>query len=125
MILLNAYPYGERPPAGGAGRTFAAAAGVLALAAGGVLGLVDVACDLMERTLNPQGINMGINQGRAAGRACPSTCTPHLVPRWGGDTNFITVIGQVRIVPALLEPMWQRYRQTVKSLGLVDAASRA
>jgi ATP adenylyltransferase len=61
---------------------------------------------------------MGINQGRAAGAGVPQHLHGHLVPRWGGDTNFITVIGQVRIVPGALESMWERYRQTVLKLGL-------
>lgn len=72
-------------------------------------GLVDVAMDLVERTLNPQGVNVGINQGRAAGAGVPQHLHAHLVPRWGGDVNFMSVVGNVRVIPVSLETMWRRY----------------
>jgi ATP adenylyltransferase len=72
--------------------------------------LVDEAADLMERTLEPQGINIGINQGRAAGAGVPQHLHVHLVPRWGGDVNFMAAVGNVRVIPTSLESMTQRYR---------------
>lgn len=71
----------------------------------------------MERVLEPQGINVGINQGRAAGAGVPQHLHAHLVPRWGGDTNFISVVGQVRVIPASLEAMAERYRMGVRDSG--------
>ena len=79
--------------------------------------LVELACDLAERTLECQGLNMGINQGRAAGAGVPGHLHAHVVPRWGGDTNFITTVGQVRVVPQALDDMARRYRQTWASMG--------
>ncbi|MCC6662002.1 MAG: HIT domain-containing protein [Phycisphaerales bacterium] len=73
--------------------------------------LVDRGVDLMQRTLEPQGINIGINQGRAAGAGVPQHLHVHLVPRWGGDVNFMSVVGQVRVIPAALPAMWERYRR--------------
>ncbi len=73
--------------------------------------LVDLAADLMERTLQPQGINLGINQGRAAGAGVPQHLHAHLVPRWAGDVNYMTTIGNVRVSPASLEAMAERYRR--------------
>ena len=72
--------------------------------------LVELACDLAERTLECQGMNVGINQGRAAGAGVPSHLHVHVVPRWAGDTNFITTVGQVRVVPQALDDMARRYR---------------
>jgi ATP adenylyltransferase len=72
--------------------------------------LVELATDLMQRTLEPQGINIGINQGRAAGAGVPQHLHVHLVPRWGGDVNFMEVVGQVRVIPSSLEAMAARYR---------------
>lgn len=71
--------------------------------------LVEVAMDLMERTLCCQGINVGINQGRAAGAGVPGHLHVHLVPRWGGDVNFITTVAQIRVMPASLDAMYERY----------------
>lgn len=75
--------------------------------------LVERATDLMQRALNPQGVNIGINEGRAAGAGVPEHLHVHLVPRWSGDTNFITVVGNVRVVPDSLEKMYERYRVVV------------
>ncbi|MFZ4431224.1 MAG: HIT domain-containing protein [Phycisphaerales bacterium] len=118
MILLNAYPYASGHLLVALGEPAPRLLEYSPSQRADFWGLMDMACDLMERTLNPQGINMGINQGRAAGAGVPQHLHGHLVPRWGGDTNFITVIGQVRIVPGALESMWERYRQTALKLGL-------
>jgi ATP adenylyltransferase len=72
--------------------------------------LVALAADLMDRTLNPQGINYGINEGRAAGAGVPHHLHVHLVPRWGGDVNFMATVGNVRVIPSSLESMAARYR---------------
>ena len=74
--------------------------------------LVDSAADLIEKTLSPQGINIGVNQGRAAGAGVPQHLHVHLVPRWSGDVNFMSAVAQVRVLPTSLESMASRYRET-------------
>jgi ATP adenylyltransferase len=76
-----------------------------------------LANDLMQRTLEPQGVNIGINQGRAAGAGVPQHVHVHLVPRWGGDVNFMEVVGQVRVIPSSLEAMAGRYRRMWATLA--------
>jgi len=73
--------------------------------------LVDLAAELMQRTLEPQGVNIGINQGRAAGAGVPQHLHVHLVPRWNGDVNFMAAVGSVRVIPSSLEAMTQRFRE--------------
>ncbi len=73
--------------------------------------LVDLAAELMQRTLEPQGINIGINQGRAAGAGVPQHLHVHLVPRWNGDSNFMSAVGNIRVIPSSLEAMTQRFRE--------------
>jgi ATP adenylyltransferase len=51
-----------------------------------------------------------VNQGRAAGAGVPQHVHVHLVPRWGGDVNFMGVVGGVRIISFALEKMAERYR---------------
>ena len=72
--------------------------------------LVDLAADIIQRALAPQGLNIGINQGRAAGAGVPQHLHVHLVPRWSGDVNFMSSVCQVRMINASLDVMAARYR---------------
>ena len=79
--------------------------------------LLDAAVDLVETALEPQGINAGLNQGRAAGAGVPDHLHAHVVPRWAGDVNFISVVGQVRVIPSSLEAMAERMRAAWSGIG--------
>ncbi len=69
---------------------------------------------VLKRALSPQGFNLGTNLGRVAGAGVPGHLHQHVVPRWGGDTNFMSVVGDVRIVP---QAMGQLYEQLMRVVG--------
>lgn len=114
MIFLNRYPYsnGHLLVALGESRTRLLDYSEAERAA--MWKLVDRAMDLMERTLEPHGVNVGLNQGRAGGAGVPQHVHVHLVPRWGGDVNFMTTVGEVRVIPSSLDAMYERYRATLE-----------
>jgi ATP adenylyltransferase len=112
LILLNAYPYANGHLLVALGEARPTLLDYDPEQRAALWRLTELAADLMQLTLEPQGINIGINQGRAAGAGVPQHLHVHLVPRWGGDVNFMAVVGEVRVIPASLDSMARRYRET-------------
>ena len=109
MILLNRYPYANGHLLVALGDARPSLLDYDAGQRAALWALVDRAAALMQRVLEPQGVNIGVNQGRAAGAGVPCHLHVHLVPRWSGDTNFMSVVGAVRVMPASLDAMYERY----------------
>ncbi|HUT02114.1 MAG TPA: HIT domain-containing protein [Phycisphaerae bacterium] len=72
----------------------------------------------LSHALRAQGFNIGINVGRCAGAGLPGHLHIHVVPRWSGDTNFIAVFGDVRVIPESLRKLRERIRRAGEELGL-------
>lgn len=109
MILLNRYPYANGHLLVALGDARPTLLDYDAGQRAALWALVDRAAGLMRRVLEPQGMNIGVNEGIAGGAGVPGHLHVHLVPRWGGDTNFMTVVGGVRVIPAALEAVYGRY----------------
>ena len=62
----------------------------------------------IESAYEPDGLNMGANLGRAAGAGLPAHVHLHVLPRWSGDTNFMTSVAGARVMPETLQLSWKR-----------------
>ncbi len=82
--------------------------------------LLDVSVLVLRETMKPHGFNVGMNLGKAAGAGIEEHVHLHVIPRWEGDTNFMSVVGNVRVIPedlttttARLAPLFKKYAQEV------------
>jgi ATP adenylyltransferase len=65
---------------------------------------------VLRQVYHPDGLNLGINIGKAAGAGIAGHIHMHVLPRWVGDTNFMTVAGETRVLPEELGATWERLR---------------
>ena len=66
--------------------------------------------------MNPQGFNIGFNIGKCAGAGVPGHIHAHIVPRWNGDINFMTILGNVRIIPQAIEQAYAELQQAIAAV---------
>ncbi len=75
-----------------------------------IMSLQRLAFRLLRKVMNPEAFNGGLNVGRAAGAGITGHLHWHVVPRWNGDTNFMTVVNDVRVIPESLQAVYRRLK---------------
>jgi ATP adenylyltransferase len=107
FVMLNRYPYNNGhlmiiPQAHVASLTQ-----LTPPQAAELMALTTISEGILQRALQPHGFNIGLNLGTAAGAGIAEHLHMHVVPRWAGDTNYMTVVGDVRVIPQLLGETYQ------------------
>ncbi|MCP4589743.1 MAG: HIT domain-containing protein [bacterium] len=75
---------------------------------------------LLRETVKAQGFNVGVNLGHCAGAGLPDHMHVHVVPRWNGDTNYMAVLGDTRVIPDGLDSLYLTLTEKVKTLGIAN-----
>ena len=110
FLILNSFPYAPGHLMAVIKRHTGALveAGVAELS--DAMQLVQRAVTALTAEYRPDGFNVGLNLGRAAGAGIDDHLHIHVVPRWSGDSNFISVLDDTRVLPETLEQTWERVR---------------
>lgn len=77
---------------------------------------VQLALKALRFAMNPDGFNMGINEGKVAGAGFADHTHFHIVPRWYGDTNFMPVIADVKVMPEHLDTVYRQLKAAIKTV---------
>jgi ATP adenylyltransferase len=78
---------------------------------------VRIAIEVLRESISPEGFNIGMNVGRVAGAGYADHVHVHVVPRWAGDTNFMAVAANTRVVPEAMEATYERLKQALARHG--------
>jgi ATP adenylyltransferase len=121
-VLLNRYPYNNGHLMVVPNRHVASLAEASPDELAELIELVRRSEVALTEVYRPQGLNIGVNLGRPAGAGIVDHLHVHVVPRWAGDTNFMSVVGNVRVLPEELPQTAARLRPVFERL---DRAPRA
>lgn len=115
MVMMNRYPYNNGHLLVAPRRHVPDLASLTKEEMTDLLAMVRDTIEVMRRDSSPDGFNVGLNLGLVAGAGVADHIHFHLVPRWNGDTNFMTVLADVRVVPEHLEAAFDRLLPYFKS----------
>lgn len=108
--ILNAYPYGSGHVLVMPARHTGELGDVVGEERAALWDAVHAAVAAVTAAYRPGGVNVGVNLGRAAGAGIPGHLHVHVLPRWDGDTNFMTSVAQTRVLPEPLPETWRKLR---------------
>ena len=108
---MNAYPYTSGHMMIAPLRHEATLTGLSSAEAAALMHMTQVAVTAMQTAYRPDGYNVGANVGKAAGAGIPSHVHVHALPRWAGDTNFVTSVAEARVLPEALRDSYDKLRK--------------
>jgi ATP adenylyltransferase len=108
FLILNAFPYASGHLMAVVTRHVGTIETATPEELGEAMSLIQAATRALGAAYHPDGFNVGMNQGRVAGAGVLGHLHVHLVPRWNGDTNFMPVTADTRVMPEALEATYDR-----------------
>jgi ATP adenylyltransferase len=120
LLMLNKYPYVNGHLLSAPYRHAPTPVECTAEERAQMMELLNIGQQALMLAMNPQGYNIGFNIGKCAGAGVPGHIHGHIVPRWNGDINFMTILGNVRIIPQAIEQAYEQLRtalEKVKGVG--------
>jgi ATP adenylyltransferase len=117
FVILNKFPYNNGHLMVVPNRHVGWLSGLEPAELDEVMGLTQAAERALRDVYRPHGFNMGLNLGKSAGAGVLDHLHMHVVPRWNGDTNFVSVVGETRVLPEELPKTAERLRAAFKTVA--------
>lgn len=116
FLVLNKYPYNNGHMMAVPNRHVETIEALAAAEIGEMMELVVLGMAALRRSAQPHGFNIGINIGKTAGAGVLDHVHTHIVPRWEGDSNFMSVLAEVRLIPQHLEETYAELRSAIAAI---------
>ena len=113
-LILNAYPYAPGHLLAVLYRHISTLGEANPEERADLMTLATTATAVLTEEYRPEGFNIGLNQGRVAGAGIDDHLHAHVVPRWNGDANFVSVVGEVRVLPEALAVTYDRLKSRLR-----------
>ena len=116
FVILNAFPYNTGHLMVAPLRHTGELSGLRDDERSDLMATTSDSVEIVKRAMSPHGFNIGINLGQVAGAGVPDHVHVHVVPRWGGDTNFMAVVGETKVLPEMISDTDARLRPLFQKL---------
>lgn len=116
LVMLNRYPYNNGHLLVAPRRHAADLDGLTPTARIELAEVLRRSIGIVRKSLRPEGVNVGLNLGAVAGAGVVDHVHWHVVPRWGGDTNFMPVVAEAKVMPQHLEESWEALRAPFEAI---------
>ena len=117
IVMMNKFPYINGHLLVAPVRHLSALAELSKYEMGELLATVERSVDILKRVMHPDGFNVGLNLGKVAGAGVEEHLHFHIVPRWFGDTNALTVFADVRVIPEHLQATYNNLKPHFDTLN--------
>jgi ATP adenylyltransferase len=117
FVMLNLYPYNNGHLLIAPYRHLASLSALTDEESLDVFRLLRESCRILDDVLHPHGYNVGMNLGKVAGAGVPDHLHWHIVPRWGGDTNFMPILADTRVLPDTPQNTYRQLASLFASLS--------
>ena len=118
MVMMNKFPYINGHLLVAPVRHLSALEQLNKHEMGELLATVERSVDILKRVMYPDGFNVGLNLGKVAGAGVEEHLHFHIVPRWFGDTNALTVLAEIRVIPEHLKTTYKNLKPHFDTLNL-------
>jgi ATP adenylyltransferase len=121
MVMMNKFPYINGHLLVSPIKHISSLAQLSKFEMGELLATIDRSVDILKRVMKPDGFNIGLNLGKVAGAGVEEHLHFHVVPRWFGDTNALTVFADVRVIPEHIRATYENLKPHFSKLKLTTA----